>query len=536
MNETYDVLVIGSGFGGAITACRLALAGRSVCVLERGRRWGRSDFPRTTPELARAFWNPRDLGLLDVRAFRRVDVIQASGVGGGSLVYLNVNWRPRPEVFAKRWPKGINFDTLLPYYELSREVLEAKKLSPPEGFPMPPRTTAFFDAVKKTGREPTLVNIAVYTGPPRTNPYSGIPQEPCMYCGNCMFGCPVHAKNTLDLNYLAVAERHGAEVYPLHMVQKIEPLDDGAAGYRVHFLHLHPNGSEPGSVVGRKLVVAAGTMGTNELLLKARDVDRTLPKLSRALGTGFSINGDFVFNGTTRVDRDIDPVRGPSITSGVEVGSDGDGIFISDLNYPNPLLWYIQGSLYPFARIRHTLAGTFAYLGRTFGFTKPWQWTRKINDFFEGNFTPGYLGYLGMGTDASNGRLKIRDGGLEVEWSFHESMRMFRKMFGVLKEFSRALGGKYNTCITWHWPLRKLFTPHPLGGCALSDSPDQGVANEWGEVWSYPNLYVCCGSVVPAALGVAPSGTIAALAERIAEHMAGVRSDNAALRIAPPGA
>ncbi|HEX5725804.1 MAG TPA: GMC family oxidoreductase, partial [Longimicrobiaceae bacterium] len=520
MKEIYDVVVIGSGFGGAITAARLSQAGRSVCVLERGKRWQRSDFPRTTPELGRSFWNPRDLGLLDVRAFRRVDVIQASGVGGGSLVYLNVNWRPRKEVFEDpRWPKGITRETLEPYYDLSREVLEAKPLEPTAGFPRPPRTEAFFDAVQQTGREPTLVNLAVYTGPPRQNPYGGAEQEGCIYCGNCMLGCRVHAKNTLDLNYLAVAERNGAEVFPLHQVERIEPVDDGAGGYRVHFRRLSPEASEPGSVVGRRLVVAAGTMGTNELLLNARDVHRTLPKLSAALGKGFSINGDFLFNGTTHADREINPAFGPAITAGVEVGTGGDGVFVSDITYPDPYLWFVQGSLFPLARLRNSLAAAAAYLGRTFGLTKPWTYTKELDRFFDGNFSPRWLGYLGMGTDASNGTLRIRRGGLEVEWSFRQSMRMYRKMWKVLREFSRALNGRYRTSLTWYWPLRKLLTAHPLGGCALSDSPEQGVANEWGEVWNYPNLYVACGSVVPTALGVAPSGTIAALAERIAERM-----------------
>lgn len=535
MKEIYDVVVIGSGFGGAIAAARLSLAGRSVCVLERGKRWEPSEFPRTTPELARAWWNPRDLGLLDLRAFRRVDVIQASGVGGGSLVYFNVNWRPGPKVFEDpRWPKAIKRDTLEPYYDMSREVLEARKLTPTPGFPVPPRTEAFFDAVKKTGREPTLVNIAVYTGEPRQNPYGGADQEGCIYCGNCMLGCRVNAKNTLDLNYLAVAERNGTEVFPLHQVERIEPLDDGEGGYRVHFRKLSPDASEPGSVTGRKLVVAAGTIGTNELLLNSRDVHKTLPKLSRALGRGFSINGDFLLNGTTQADRDINPIFGPLITSGVEVGSGGDGVFVSDIAYPDPFLWYVQGSLYPFARIRNTLAGAAAYLGRTFGLTKPWHYAKDFDRFFEGNFSPRWLGYLGMGTDASNGTLKLRRGGMDLDWSFRDSMRMYNKMWKVMKEFSGALNGKFRTSITWYWPLRKLLTAHPLGGCALSDSPEQGVANEWGEVWNYPNLYVSCGSVVPTALGVAPSGTIAALAERIAEHMAGVKSSSAGMRIAVP--
>jgi cholesterol oxidase len=535
MRDVYDVVVIGSGFGGAIPACRLAVAGQSVCVLERGRRWAPAEFPRTTAEVARAFWTPRDLGLLDIRSFRRVDVIQASGVGGGSLVYLNVNWRPRAAVFEDpRWPAGVTREALEPYYDLSREVLEARTLTPTAGFPMPPRTDAFMDAVRKTGREPTLVNIAVHTGPPRVNPYGGAPQSACIYCGNCMLGCRVHAKNTLDLNYLAVAERFGAEVHPLHRVDRIEPVDEGAGGYRVTWRRLAPGDEGTGTVVGRRVVVAAGTLGTNDLLLRARDEHRTLPRLSRALGTGFSINGDCLLNGTVGADRDVNPVQGPSITAGVEVGTGGEGVFVSDIGYPDPWLWFMQGSLYPWARIRSTVSGAWKYVARTFGLSRSKEWTVGIDQLFEGNFTPRFLGYLGMGTDAADGRVELRRGGLDVRWSFRASMRMYRQMWKVMKELSRALGGRFKASLTWTWPLRKLLTAHPLGGCALSDSPERGVVNEWGEVWGYPNLFVSCGSVVPTALGVAPSGTIAALAERIAEHMAGVPSDNAALRLPIP--
>src|SRR5215471_11927212 len=134
-----------------------------------------------------------------------------------------------------------------------------------------------------------------------------------------MLGCDLHAKNTLDLNYLPLAEKHGAEVYPLHVVDRIEPSGDN--GYRVSFDRLdpaHPNRSERGSVMGRQLILAAGTLGTSELLLRAKQVHRTLPNLSRALGTRFSGNGDFILAGTFEADREVDPGRGPSITAGAD--------------------------------------------------------------------------------------------------------------------------------------------------------------------------------------------------------------------------
>jgi cholesterol oxidase len=211
-------VVIGSGFGGAINACRLAQAGRSVCILERGKRWGKKDFPRTTGQVARAFWNYKDYGLLDYRTFKNIDVIQASGVGGGSLVYFNVHIRTPPEIFENpRWPKAVKRDILNSFYDKAKDMLEARPLTPPAESNMPPRTEAFIAAAAGAGRKAELMEICVYTGPEKIN-RQGIVQDGCVYCGNCMLGCHVHAKNTLDLNYIPLAEQNGAEVYTLHLV------------------------------------------------------------------------------------------------------------------------------------------------------------------------------------------------------------------------------------------------------------------------------------------------------------------------------
>jgi cholesterol oxidase len=235
MQESYDVVVIGSGFGGAITACRLAQSGRSVCVLERGRRWGKADFPRTIGELRHAFWNERDRGFLDYHSFQTIDVIQASGVGGGSLVYFNVQIEAPERTFQRGWPKEVSRQVLNPYYGLVQDMLDAVPLDPPQGRKLPPRTTALLEAAQATGRQADLLKIAVYTGPDRLNPHGGVSQSACVYCGNCMIGCHVHAKNTLDLNYIPFAERHGARVLPLHEVERIEPT---GTGYRVTY-HTH---------------------------------------------------------------------------------------------------------------------------------------------------------------------------------------------------------------------------------------------------------------------------------------------------------
>ncbi len=167
MDERYDYVVIGSGFGGSITACRLAQAGHSVCVLERGRRWPRTGFPRTPAQVAsEAFWDmdARRFGLIEYSVFDRMQVIHGSGVGGGSLHYFNVHIRPPASIFDDpRWPAAISLESLDPYYRLAHEMLDAAPLSPPAGRRLPARTEVFREACRAAGREPELVSIAVYT-------------------------------------------------------------------------------------------------------------------------------------------------------------------------------------------------------------------------------------------------------------------------------------------------------------------------------------------------------------------------------------
>jgi cholesterol oxidase len=547
MKEAYDVVVIGSGFGGAINACRLAQAGRSVCILERGKRWGKKDFPRTTGQVARSFWNYKDLGLLDYRTFENIDIIQASGVGGGSLVYFNVHIRTPKEIFENpRWPKGVKRDILDPFYDQARDVLEARPLTPPADLVMPQRTEAFIAAAQKAGRKPELMEICVYTGPEKVN-RQGIVQEGCVYCGNCMLGCHVHAKNTLDLNYIPLAEQNGAEVYPLHQVEKIEPIDPVETnGYRVHFRQfdlgaaesqpLTFNGdrfdqrsakpeplSQPGWVIGRKVIISAGALGSTEILLRCRDLHKTLPNLSPALGTKFSGNGDFLLAGTLESNREIDPGAGPSITAAIDASTAENRIMIQDLGFPDPFLWYLESALPVPRRLKNLSLFFKKYLMRTLGLDHGSAFTDGADKLFKGGVTTRFLPYLGMGTDAADGRMKLSEGNLEIDWNSRRSRAMFSEMEKALKELSRAIGGDYMPSVLWGWPWRKLLTAHPLGGCVMSDDRSEGVVNEFGEVWNYPNLYVSDGSIIPTALSVNPSATISALSERIASTVVSSR-------------
>lgn len=528
MRAAYDVVVIGSGFGGAITACRLAQAGRSVCVLEKGKRWDRFDFPRGPGGVARSAFVPRGnrqegQGFIEYRTFRTMDVIQGVGVGGGSLHYFNVHTRPPEFIFDQpAWPRRITLRRLRPYYALAADMLGANPITMDRQRSLPLRTQAFEDAVISLGRHaermPICVRLSDKTG---TGPGEA---SSCQHCGNCMLGCHVHAKNTLDLNYIPLAEQQGAEVFPLHQALNITP---DAAGYTVTAVDLDtapaaPPASALRKIKARQVVVAAGTLGTNELLLRCKYHYKTLPRLSDQLGRHFSSNGDFLFAGTRYQSKIVEPGRGPSITAAVGFRKEPDQyICIEDLGYPDPFIWYFNRGIPSRGRFARLIRQARGYLSESLGTGLKFE----LDELLEAGYLTHFLPYLGMGTDAANGTLELnRAGEINLKWSVRKSLPMFRDMTAHMAALSKASGGRFVNSFLWKTPLlgvplRKTLTAHPLGGCAMSDTPATGVTNDCGEAWGYPGLFVADGALMPSAIGVNPSATISAIAERVAFHM-----------------
>jgi cholesterol oxidase len=528
MREQYDAIVIGSGFGGAVTAARLAQAGRSVCILERGRRWDKREFPRSMGQFKNAMWRDNEsYGFIEYKVFRRMDVIQGAGVGGGSLHYFNVHLRAPEAILARpEWPARIKRSTLEPYYDLAHDMLDSRPLEPRlPHYPLPRRTTAFAAAAAAAGRTAERVPIAVKIGPAGENRHSGVFQEPCDYTGGCLFGCRIHAKNTLDLTYLAMAEsKYGLEIFPLHSADCIAPAP---AGYRVDFTRFdpqRPGSGEPGSVVARQVVVSAGVLGSTQLLLRCRDRHKTLPSLPASLGRRFSGNGDMLFAGTLDADRVVDPGDGPSITIGADFSRKGSRhrIYIEDLGFPNQLFWLLEGTLPSISRTRGLVRAAGSYIGAALGLHDK-RHSRigfESDNLFAGRRTERLLPYLGMGTDAGDGVLSLDAGGdIDLHWDPAASREMFQEMEEGFQELSRGLGGSYLQSLLWHWPFRRLLTAHPLGGCVMSDREQDGVVNDRGEVWGHPGLFVVDGSIIPGPLSVNPSMTITALSERAVQWM-----------------
>ena len=512
----FDAIVIGSGFGGAVSACRLAEAGYRVLVLERGRRWDAKTYPRNdgdpwwwsneAPEL----WN----GWLDLRVFQHMAVAQGAAVGGGSLIYANISAVPDKSVFDNGWPPEITWEALAPHYETVGRVMNVQSV-PDNQWPKKMQLMREAAEAIGVGSRFQKLELAVsfdpewdYSRPSnfdarhskRFTNAQGVEQGTCVHLGNCDIGCEVDARNTLDRNYLALAERKGADIRSLHLVTNIEPAGDG---YKVGYDRLERGRRIAGTAQGRAVVLSAGSLASTELLLRCRDASGTLPNVSGRLGYNWSSNGDFLTPAFYRK-RDVQPTQGPTITSAINFldGSQGGKAFwIQDGGLPNLVANWITTAKAADARVQVFLQFMVAAM-------------RELGPL------ENAMPWFAQGIDAANGRLRLRrawwllgEHKLDLDWSVKESAPAIEAIIDMHKKLSNATGG--NALVPPSWTIdRFLITPHPLGGCNMGTSAKNGVVDHKGEVFGYRNLFVIDGSIVPEAVGVNPSRSIAALAER----------------------
>jgi cholesterol oxidase len=497
-----DVIVVGSGFGGAITAARLAQRGLRVLILERGPWWGPAGAEQPASDrraFPRGAWGIRKLlrsvrwtrgrrshdvllhadGLLEVHAFERLDVVTGSGVGGGSLIYTNVLEAPDDEFFDGAFPPELTASELRPYFERVRAMLRPVPLPAPR----PQKNLAFEQAVRVAGLGTALYpDLAIRFGrdprvaEPGVNA-AGVLQSTCTHCGMCVLGCPERAKTTLDLTYVPVALRHGAELRPLCEVVAIGHAD---GGYRLRYRD-HRTGSLH-HVGAPRVVLAAGSMNTIRLLFQARDRHRTLPAVSPALGQRFSPNGDLL---GLLLD-----------TAAVENGGEGP-------------------ALNAFARVEHE--GRLRFIVGEVGLPLAalplgTKLRRRL-----GRST----GLIAMGRDASTGAIAYDGHMLRSDVGRAIDPRLMTDIERALDQVTVPYGARR---VWLNAPngrgAARLGTVHPLGGCAVARTPADGVVDHRGEVFGHPGLYIADGSLYPRSPGVPPSLTIAALAERLATLMA----------------
>ncbi|WP_437594665.1 FAD-dependent oxidoreductase [Sorangium sp. So ce1000] len=526
----HRAIVIGTGFGGAVSACRLAQAGFAVTVFERGRRYDQKvpEFPRG--RLEQWLWE-KTRGLYDVRPIDQMRVVQSAGYGGGSLIYANVHLRAPAEVFARGWPEGYSREALDAYYDLVAYMLDIQPITRSPGG-LPTKTRQMSEALAKLRRKEQLFYppLAInFSDKPGLHPNKfGVLQGGCVDCGDCTIGCVHRSKNTLDMNYLPVAERAGATMRTECEVTLIEPLS-GAEGprYRVAYRD-HGRGGQELFEEAEHVFVCAGSLGSTELLLRCKEAG-ALSRLSAQLGAGYSGNGDLLALGFD-VAAPFEPASGPPITAGVVYaggpGRDQAWFLIEDGGFPRQL-WPIIKLSRPHIDWRSWPAAAL---------DRPWaapaepptgavldEIMRAASEREPPPVTPEEMRntamFLAMGRDLANGRLElVRGGKLSVRWDVPSNLLLYSVEERIAQDIVAQLGGAYAVSPFWrfaHLPI----TVHSLGGCRMGDSEEHGVTSGLGEVFNYPNLFVLDGAILPAATGVNPSHTIAAVTERNIERI-----------------
>ncbi|MFO1093291.1 MAG: GMC oxidoreductase [Planctomycetaceae bacterium] len=353
--------------------------------------------------------------------------------------------------------------------------------------------------------------------------HRGVPQGECYHCGECDIGCDVNARNTLDTNYIPLAESTGrATVLPLHIVRNIEPISNG---YRVAYERIRDGTLYPGSLTSRLVIVAAGSLGSTELLLRCRDVTGTLRGLSPRLGKNWTSNGDFLTPAIYAMRNPPPfPSDGPTITAVIDFldrSQSDQSFWIQDGGFPNLLLVWLAG------------------LGRGLPGPRNWMLLDSLRAVIAGMASAGktvaqqaragelsqIMPWFAQSVDAGDGQLSLKRRWwlfgarqLDLKWEITRSEPAINAVVEMHKKLCAATGGLPLVPASWSI-FKDLITPHPLGGCSMADAPTMGVVNDAGEVFGYRNLFVADGAVFPRAIGVNPSRTIGALAERIAARI-----------------
>ncbi len=530
----YEAIVIGSGYGASVAVNRLAGLGVDVALLERGPERVPGEFPKTLIDAAQEFQLQRksshvgrEDGLFDLRVQEDVSVLLGCGLGGTSLINGNVMLQPEAAVLqAAEWPSVLRNDAdgaLAAGYKRALLMLEST--------PYP--NTVTLEKLTALKQQASALN-ATMTLPPINVTFSeredtiGASQPACTLCGDCCSGCNVGAKNTTAMNYLHDAKDKGAALFTGAQVQWVEQT---AQGYRVHYDLIGPaaQGEQPAptsrSMECKTLFLGAGTLGSTEIMLrsKARGLE-----LSMRLGEGFSGNGDvlaFGYNNDVRVNgigighppRDgADPV-GPVIAGLIDLRNSGKlatNIVIQEGALPSPLaplLPAMLGSASPLFGVDTDHGDSTAEVLRT------------LKSLARGAYKGAVANtqtFLVMAHEASQGRMQLTDDALTINWPDAGRDPVFQHISALLEKATAATGGTYIANPIWSKTLgRNLVSVHPLGGCSMGDTSDQGVVDDRGRVFDgaggvYAGLHVLDGSIIPGSLGVNPSLTITAVAER----------------------
>ena len=507
----YDVVVVGSGFGGSVTALRATEKGYRVAVLEAGRRFDTNTLPRSSWQLRKFLWAPR-LGLRGIQRItplKDIAVLSGAGVGGGSLVYANTLYEPLAPFYTDpQWGHITDWrDELAPHYDQARRMLGVNEV--PEDTPADAYIRRLADEMGVADtyhRTP----VGVWFGEPGervADPYfggEGPDKVGCTHCGSCMVGCKVGAKNTLDRNYLYLAEKNGAVVHPDTQVTDLEPLTGG--GWRI-------STDRPGAVVrhrprtftAERVVLSAGVLGTVKLLLRLRDEGR-LPALSDRLGEVVRTNSEAIVGASARVAMP-ELTKGVAITSSIHPDAQ---THIEPVRYPprsnamgllTTVLVDGGGRVPRQARfaakvVRHPVAFARSLSVR--------RWSERS--------------IILLVMQSRNNSISLRrNQRLDLLMSGPGHGEPNPTYLPVANEAARRTAAMLDGDPWGAWNETILDAPttaHILGGCVIVDSPDSGVIDPYQRVYGYEGLSIADGSAVSANLGVNPSLTITAMTER----------------------
>lgn len=511
-NFDYDYIIIGSGFGGAVSALRLSEKGYTVGVLEMGKRFGPDDYPKTNLNLRKYLWIPKLFmhGFFQISWMKDVVVYHGAGVGGGSLVYANTLLVPPAKAFEDpRWPSDEDWEQKMePYYDLAKFMLGVVEAQ--DTYAADEILRQVVDEDMGAGNTFRKHTVGVYYGEPGTevdDPFfggEGPSRTGCITCGECMSGCRHNAKNTLDKNYLYLAEKRGCVIHPETKVVDIRPLAEG--GYEIHTENsLAFFNKQPRVFRCKGVVVSASVLGTVKLLMDCRDRG-SLPNISNQLGDYVRTNSEAILAVTARDGDGPDMSRGIAITSGVHPN---DHTHIEMVRY---------GKGHNFTSLLTTIMT---------GAGPPWpRWLRWLGnivrhpvDFLRTCRLSGWAErsaiVLVMQPLDNYMRLRKKGNGLTTELAEGQTVPTYMPL---ANDITQRIADKINgtpQSMFMEVVGNTSSTAHILGGATMGRTAAEGVCDELGRVFGYDNMYIADGSIVPANLGVNPSLTITALSEYV---------------------
>lgn len=548
IQDHYDVVVVGSGYGGGITASRMARAGKRVCVLERGEELQPGEYPDTEQEALGTFQidSPRGhigehTALYDFRLNEDINVFLGCGLGGTSLVNANVSLPPEPRVFEDDvWPAELRADVGT---RLRRGIERAEEMLKPRPYPTDSPQLHKLGAMEQSAgkldarfyRPPINVTFEPFENDVN---HVGVEQRPCVLCGDCVSGCNHRAKNTVLMNYLPDAHNHGADIFTRAAVRHVEN-EDGR--WLVHYDLLEAGREKfdaPTEFVSADIVVlAAGTLGSTEILLRSREKGLST---SEQVGTRFSGNGDvlgFAYNADEEINgmgygnrnpSDMEPV-GPCITGIIDMREQPEldrGMVIEEGAVPGGIDNFMPGFLAAASKAPGVGKDTDTGIA-----DRLQEARRELESLVLGprhGAVHNTQTFLVMTHDDGAGRLELEDNRLRVHWKGVGEQPIFKRVDENLTTATEALGGTFVRDPVWTKLFgHDLITVHPLGGCPMGEDASRGAVDHKGRVFSgtagtdvHEGLYVSDGSIVPCPLGVNPLITISGLAERCAALMA----------------